>query len=110
MSQASNRTPVQAGHGVGVMDVRRIRAVRSGGKTNGLGAIVDVYVKWAADPRRLKMLAHEADLYSNELKPLQGNVVPRCYGFFTDNAENPTMGCLVLEHCSGMFPDDVDEY
>jgi hypothetical protein len=89
------------------MDVRR---VDQHGKSGKRAVIVDVYVKWAADPKRLKMLAHEADLYSNELKPLQGEVVPRFYGYFTDDAENPTMGCLVLEHCSGSFPDDVEEY
>ena len=87
-----------------------IRYVDLAGFSSKRGAIMDVYIKWAKDPKRFEMLAYEADVYSYELKSLQGEVVPRLYGYLTSNAENPAMGRLARRHCSGLFPDNVEEY
>ncbi|KLO09781.1 hypothetical protein SCHPADRAFT_833525 [Schizopora paradoxa] len=69
----------------------------------------DVFIKWGSDNDRVKKLLHEASLYANELVELQGTVVPRLVGTFTDRKVNPKFVCLVLEHLSGIMPDDVFE-
>ena len=98
-----------AGHGVGVLHTQRVN-ITDTDITRTFTSLTDVYVKWTTNPKRLAQLAHEASLYTGELYSLQGSVVPRFYGHFTDNAVNPTFCCLLLEYCSGAFPDDVEEY
>lgn len=73
----------------------------------GRSTIRDVYAKWATEDEEIKLLAHEASLYSGKLKPLQGDVVPNFFGLFVDRANNPTFAVLVLELCQGSFPVDV---
>lgn len=69
----------------------------------------DVFVKWGSDKDRVAKLLHEARMYTKELAGLQGSVVPRFIGAFTDGKENPKFACLILEHLSGMIPDDALE-
>jgi len=56
-----------------------------------------VFVKWAKGKEECDNLWKEANLYETVLKPLQGEVVPICYGFFRDCAND--VACLVLEDC-----------
>ena len=98
-----------AGHGVGVLHTQCVN-ITDTDINRTFTSLTDVYVKWTTNPKRLAQLTHEASFYTGELHPLQGSVVPRFYGHFTDDAVNPTFGCLLLEYCSGAFPDDVEEY
>ena len=102
---SSSKAPAK-GHSAGLV---RIRSVDQNGKPYGDSKTKEVYVKWAGDSERLSKLAHEAGLYCNDLKSLQGSVVPRCHGFFTDSVKDPKFGILVLEMCSGTYPVEADE-
>jgi hypothetical protein len=82
---------------------------REDGTGYGDSTTRDVYVKWASDPKRMSLLAHEVGLYLNELKPLQGSVVPKFLGYFTDSVKNPKFGLMVLELCEGEPPACAEE-
>ncbi|RDB26127.1 hypothetical protein Hypma_006193 [Hypsizygus marmoreus] len=48
----------------------------------------------------VKALTHEADVYENCAKDLQGTVIPVCFGLFhTVTLENCVITCLVTEYC-----------
>ncbi|EPT01579.1 hypothetical protein FOMPIDRAFT_1100822, partial [Fomitopsis schrenkii] len=48
-------------------------------------------------------LRYEASLYKNELKHLQGDVIPRFYGLYTGEVYGELVGCLVLEWCNQSY-------
>ena len=55
-------------------------------------------------------LQREASFYMNELKQLQGDVVPMCYGFYTDKRKHAKIGCLVLQYCDKVLAEGLDEF
>lgn len=55
---------------------------------------IQVVCKLSYGPVGMDRLMGEAMIYE-DLKKLQGEVVPRCYGYFEDSK---VAGCLVLEH------------
>ena len=63
-----------------------------------------VAVKWARGKANIRILAHELQLYDNDLRPLQGTVVPYCYGLYVGHIEGLEIGCLALEWCAGRKP------
>ncbi|KLO20215.1 hypothetical protein SCHPADRAFT_934811 [Schizopora paradoxa] len=69
-----------------------------------------VFVKWADQPDRIRKLAHEAEVYSTELRHLQGSVVPRMYGYYVDRSVRPTFACLILEYLNGSLPKEFQRY
>lgn len=53
------------------------------------------------------LLKRELSFYNNELLPLQGHVVPKCYGLFEGN--DPTgksVMCLALQYVGQPVPDE----
>ncbi|KAF9024113.1 hypothetical protein BDZ89DRAFT_898807, partial [Hymenopellis radicata] len=42
-------------------------------------------------------------LYENDLRGLQGSVVPKCYGYFKGRSGGQSLSCLVLEFCNQPF-------
>jgi hypothetical protein len=63
-----------------------------------------IIVKAALGPDEMILLNREAEFYSNELKHLQGTVVPKCFGLFRGKINGLDFGCLLLEYCSGRTP------
>ncbi|KII89938.1 hypothetical protein PLICRDRAFT_40118 [Plicaturopsis crispa FD-325 SS-3] len=45
------------------------------------------------------MLQREASRYENELSTVQGEIVPRCFGFFRVDCNGLWISCLVLQYC-----------
>ncbi|KAI0688135.1 hypothetical protein BC835DRAFT_1285323 [Cytidiella melzeri] len=70
---------------------------------------VQVAVKWVRGRQAVDRLRHEAKLYQNELRPLQGKVVPILYGCYAGNVEGVDVGCLVLEWCGGAINCSLEE-
>jgi hypothetical protein len=69
-----------------------------------------VYVKWGFTEKRVAQLAREASMYMNELKLLQGDVAPVCYGFYTEKRKHAKMGCLVLQYCDNRLQEGLDRF
>ena len=77
--------------------VRQEREVWCGSLT-GLSGIPEeersrICCKFVRGSEQIKRLRREADIYSERLSTLQGNLVPRFYGFF----ENEEQACILLE-------------
>ncbi|KAH9937354.1 uncharacterized protein B0H18DRAFT_1206218 [Fomitopsis serialis] len=64
---------------------------------------IEVAVKWVRGSLGVEKMRYEAALYKGKLKHLQGDVVPRCYGFFTGEVDGEVSGCLVLERCNNSY-------
>ena len=64
-----------------------------------------VFVKWAGNEASIRRLMNEVDMYTSELRPFQGSIVPKFYGSFVDNLKLPTFGIIILELCKGNYPD-----
>ncbi|KAJ7248216.1 hypothetical protein B0H12DRAFT_1020110 [Mycena haematopus] len=60
-----------------------------------------VALKLAHGKEEVEEMEREAGFYENQLKDLQGTVVPKCYGFYTTKVRGTPLGCLLLEYCSG---------
>ncbi|KAJ7716330.1 hypothetical protein DFH07DRAFT_762497 [Mycena maculata] len=65
-----------------------------------------IAIKVARGKENVEDLEREMGFYENQLKGLQGTVVPKCYGFYTTKVQGTPLGCLLLEYCSG--PHAVD--
>lgn len=70
----------------------------------GMEATEAIIVKAAFGLDEMILLNREAEFYSNELRHLQGTVVPKCFGFFRGKVDGVDLGCLLLEYCSGRAP------
>ncbi|KAJ3511978.1 hypothetical protein NLJ89_g3788 [Agrocybe chaxingu] len=57
-----------------------------------------IVAKLAYGKDRLKLLEREYTYYTTLLAPLQGTVVPYCYGLFKGTVKGREMGCLLLEY------------
>ncbi|PCH34031.1 hypothetical protein WOLCODRAFT_62623 [Wolfiporia cocos MD-104 SS10] len=69
-----------------------------------------VALKWGVGAERVGLLRREAAIYENELRLLQGSVVPQCFGLFAGRTANGAdVACLVLEWCGGFASADVGE-
>ena len=69
----------------------------------------DVALKFVATEREdvTDMLKREFNFYNNELRPLQGRFVPRCYGLFEGmDAYGTSIMCLVLQYVGRPVPDE----
>ena len=64
-------------------------------------------VKISKTSESLAKLEHEYGFYSQQLLPLQGTVVPICYGFFKGTFGDTEIGCLILEYI-GYSPHDEE--
>ncbi|KAF9260771.1 hypothetical protein L218DRAFT_946495 [Marasmius fiardii PR-910] len=78
---------------------------------------IPVVLKFAIGEANIAILQREAMFYENELRRLQGSVVPKCFGLYRGMQDryhsyafgggralggpNDPMACLVLEYCSG---------
>ena len=69
-----------------------------------------MYVKWGFTEKRVAQLSREASIYMNELVPLQGDVTPMCYGFYTEKRKHAKMGCLVLQYCDNKLQEGMDRF
>ncbi|KIM47621.1 hypothetical protein M413DRAFT_205213 [Hebeloma cylindrosporum] len=65
----------------------------------------DVAVKLAYDTAGIRLLRHEYEIYSKDLRALQGSVIPICYGLFTGMVNCAHTACLVLEYCANGHPN-----
>lgn len=70
---------------------------------------LQVAVKWVRGRQAVDRLCTEAGFYQNELRHLQGTVVPIFYGCYTARIEGVDVGCLVLEWCGGLINCSPDE-
>ncbi|KAJ7242992.1 hypothetical protein C8J57DRAFT_1084107 [Mycena rebaudengoi] len=61
-----------------------------------------VALKIAHGAEAVEELEREAGFYANQLKPLQGVVVPKCYGFYRAKINRTPLACLILEYCAGV--------
>ncbi|KAJ7198827.1 hypothetical protein GGX14DRAFT_373805 [Mycena pura] len=64
-----------------------------------------VAAKIARGKEEVEDMEREAGLYEHQLKDLQGTIVPTCYGFYTAKVNGQSLGCLLLEYCSGLPAD-----
>lgn len=69
-----------------------------------------VYVKWAFDKPRVDALWHEAQIYTNHLKYLQGTIVPKLIGHYVSSNPNEIFSISIFEHCFASIPADNLEY
>ena len=69
----------------------------------------DVALRWATGMENIDRLLKEAHFYENELKPLQGTVVPRFYGFYVGKVGDVDIGCTLVEWCGGVPHVDLWE-
>jgi len=77
---------------------------------DGTSFILKFVVGPERDPTPVFKLAMEAELYENQLVPVQGEAVPHYYGFFEGKDDQDwNVGCIVLEDCGdameGIFSD-----
>lgn len=70
---------------------------------------MQVAVKWVRGRQAVERLCREAGFYQNELRHLQGTVVPIFHGCYTANIEGVDVGCLILEWCGGIINCPADE-
>ncbi|OCH87478.1 hypothetical protein OBBRIDRAFT_736116 [Obba rivulosa] len=70
----------------------------------------EVAIKWVQNnDLAVEKLHHEADMYAGLLHPLQGYLVPICYGFFVGEVDGAQVACLVLERCKSSTKTSNDE-
>ncbi|KAJ7148664.1 hypothetical protein C8R43DRAFT_1194106 [Mycena crocata] len=67
-----------------------------------------IALKVARGKEEVEEMEREAGFYEQQLKGLQGTVVPKCYGFYTTKVGGTPLGCLLMEYCSGPPVDRVD--
>ncbi|CAA7266794.1 unnamed protein product [Cyclocybe aegerita] len=67
-----------------------------------------IVAKLAYGKDKLKLLEHEHAYYTKLLAPLQGTVVPYCYGLFKGTVKGREMGCLLLEYIKPHTDKKVD--
>ncbi|KAJ7661253.1 hypothetical protein B0H17DRAFT_1144690 [Mycena rosella] len=83
--------------------VRRIKkdvyTVRIGARGREPSDVVALKIARGAED--VEDMGREAAFYEQQLKGLQGTVVPKCYGFYTASVHGTPLGCLLLEYCSG---------
>lgn len=60
-----------------------------------------IIIKTGRGEGEMPQLNREAELYDNELRYLQGTVVPKTFGFFRGKVDGVDLACLLLEYCSG---------
>lgn len=55
-------------------------------------------------------LEREAKFYENDLRHLQGTVVPEYYGFYKGKADGFELACMILEYCGGHGGVDMNDF
>lgn len=61
-----------------------------------------IIIKSAVGEEQVKKLNHEYELYSKDLRHLQGNTIPKCYGIYTGRKASEYWSVLLLEYCNGV--------
>ncbi|KAJ4485695.1 hypothetical protein J3R30DRAFT_3283749 [Lentinula aciculospora] len=67
-----------------------------------------VIIKLARD-NEVKVLEREYRVYMDNLRHLQGSVVPICYGFYRGKAQGEDFACMLLEYCRGTVTYSIQE-
>jgi len=57
----------------------------------------DIVAKLATSTDTVEALKKELSFY-DKLRPLQGECIPKCFGYFFSPSEPETFGCLILEY------------
>lgn len=70
----------------------------------GVSPTIHVVVKVAFGEEDVAVLDLEAELYRSQLGPLQGYIVPKCYGYFQCGS---SVSCLVLELCNHVINHSI---
>jgi len=73
------------------------QSIMRGTLTSPRGTFV-VVAKLGTTSDGIKDLKEEFTFYQ-KLRRLQGDCIPRCFGYFFTVSEDQTFGCLVLEYC-----------
>ncbi|RDB17089.1 hypothetical protein Hypma_001929 [Hypsizygus marmoreus] len=60
---------------------------------------VDAVLKFSHQGKNVDSLLHEANIYENHVKDLQGDVIPRCFGVFQATIAENLITCLITEYC-----------
>lgn len=71
-----------------------------------------VVLKLSLDVQSFDDLKHEAIHYRQQLNMLQGDIVPKFYGFYEGSCaahSRRKIGCLVLEHCGTRIPGEFHD-
>jgi hypothetical protein len=58
----------------------------------------DVAAKLGTTSSAIDSLKKELNFYQ-KLRHLQGDCIPKCFGYFFSPSEDQTFGCLILEYC-----------
>ncbi|KAH9922679.1 hypothetical protein B0H21DRAFT_765855 [Amylocystis lapponica] len=69
--------------------------------------VADVVCKFTYGKRTLERLRHEAAIYRDQLKDLQGKIVPKLYGLYEGEMDDEELsGCLITQYC-GKHPNSM---
>jgi len=60
-----------------------------------------IVIKSAVGVEQVEKLNHEYELYSRDLRHLQGSIIPKCYGIYTGRKSSEYWSVLLLEYCDG---------
>jgi hypothetical protein len=75
----------------------RGQSIMRGTLTSSRGSI-DVVAKLGTTSNSTNVLKKELTFYQ-KLRHLQGDCIPKCFGYFFSLSEDQTFGCLILEYC-----------
>ncbi|KAJ6460946.1 hypothetical protein C8R45DRAFT_1080980 [Mycena sanguinolenta] len=78
---------------------KKVYLVRFG--VRGMEPCDVIVLKMAHGKEEVEEMEREAGFYNDQLKHLQGTVVPSCFGFYTTKVHGKPVSCLLLEYCSG---------
>ncbi|KAH9940246.1 hypothetical protein B0H21DRAFT_582246 [Amylocystis lapponica] len=106
---------LQVGYGTSSLGphcvVKAAERIHSGSANIYLAIVNDdnrVVCKVSFESRKVDRVRHEAGIYET-FKALQGDLIPRCYGYYEQKDERRGLrGCLVLEYCGS--PIEVDDF
>ena len=59
---------------------------------------IEVVAKLGTTSNTANVLKKELTFYQ-KLRHLQGDCIPKCFGYFFSLSEDQTFGCLILEYC-----------
>ncbi|KAF6754321.1 hypothetical protein DFP72DRAFT_783989, partial [Ephemerocybe angulata] len=69
-----------------------------------------VLAKIARGTEEVETLAHEATIYTDDLRHLQGTVIPVFYGLWKTKIGGIDFACMFIEHCTGPTKLSASEF